>query len=288
MWTYGKPVIVGEFGYYPHGDGWADTDGTHIHNGIWSAAMTLTGAMCWWWDNYIHPNDLYYHYAGLSGFFEGEDLRYPPMDTLHVLVDGPEGEGTSSATARGYAIGSSACAFVWVQDPGNTIGGTPQDTLSGVSLKLPGMIAGDYEILYWNTYEGVPAGADTVYCSGDTLGFELPEFSLDLALKLKKTEEAGVVGSAHPSAGPPFGLEVRTNPFTAATGFALTCCHGAEATVSVYDVGGRLLWTAIPRADLTLDWDGVDSRGEPLSAGIYFAIARAGSQRAAAKVVILR
>ncbi|MFC1800034.1 FlgD immunoglobulin-like domain containing protein, partial [Candidatus Eisenbacteria bacterium] len=172
-WTYDKPVIVGEFGIAPIGNRFSDLDGTHIHNGIWSAAMTMTGAMTWWWDDYIHPNDLYYHYAGLSSFFQGEDLRDPTLDVLSLSVDG----------ANGYGIGAGNCAYVWVQDPDHVFGGTPGGTLSGVTVDIPGMANGFYDVEYWNTFSGITTGTEVVECTGGTLSLDIPDFDLDLALK---------------------------------------------------------------------------------------------------------
>jgi hypothetical protein len=178
MWTHNKPVIVGEFGCNPTDNRFTDPDGTHIHNGIWSAAMTMTGAMTWWWDDYIHPNDLYYHYAGLSAFFEDEDLRDPTLDVLSLTV-------TPSTEARGYGIGEGTCAYVWIQDPDNVMGGSPGGPLSGVTLDIPGMTTGTYNVEYWNTFLGVTTGTEVITCGDGTLHLDIPDFSLDIALKAR-------------------------------------------------------------------------------------------------------
>ncbi len=73
---FGKPFIFGEFGTDSSGPKKEkDPDGIGLHNGIW--ASTLSGsagtAMLWWWDNYIDPNDLYYHFQPLSQFVEDVD-----------------------------------------------------------------------------------------------------------------------------------------------------------------------------------------------------------------------
>lgn len=41
--------------------------------------------MSWWWDSYIHPNDLYYHYKGLAGFVPLD--RWLPAVPEKVTVD---------------------------------------------------------------------------------------------------------------------------------------------------------------------------------------------------------
>lgn len=71
-----KPHIFGEFGTDssgPRAD--KDPDGIGLHNGIWAAALSGSAgtAMLWWWDNYIDPNNLYYHFLPLSRFVEDVD-----------------------------------------------------------------------------------------------------------------------------------------------------------------------------------------------------------------------
>lgn len=72
-----KPVLVSEFGadWRWSGDPYTtkDTEGVQIHNGIWSSVLSgsASSAMLWWWDNYIHPYDLYYHFKALDRYVHG-------------------------------------------------------------------------------------------------------------------------------------------------------------------------------------------------------------------------
>ncbi|MGQ9881365.1 MAG: DUF5060 domain-containing protein [Armatimonadota bacterium] len=75
--AYGKPHFVGEFGAGAMGeDARVDPTGIALHSGIWS--NLLDGAagtpMLWWWDNHIHPHDLYYHFTALTRFIKGVDF----------------------------------------------------------------------------------------------------------------------------------------------------------------------------------------------------------------------
>jgi hypothetical protein len=72
--TYGKPHFVAEFGAGAMGeDPRVDPTGIALHSGIWSTLMDGAAgtAMLWWWDNHIHPNNLYSHFAALSRFIQG-------------------------------------------------------------------------------------------------------------------------------------------------------------------------------------------------------------------------
>jgi hypothetical protein len=81
---YSKPTLNGEFGLGPSGSTLStdDPNGIHIHNAIWGSMFggSLGTAMTWWWDDYINPKNLYYHYAPLSSVaslinFKNDDYK---------------------------------------------------------------------------------------------------------------------------------------------------------------------------------------------------------------------
>ncbi len=81
----GKPYIFGEMGLDAGGSGASiDPTGIHVYTSNWGSLMAKSagGAMPWWWDNYIHPYNLYYRYRGVAAFSAGEDLdnkNYEPV-----------------------------------------------------------------------------------------------------------------------------------------------------------------------------------------------------------------
>lgn len=64
-----KPTLSGEFGLggYPELSD-TDADGVHFHNGMWGALFGggMGTAMSWWWDSYVQPRNLYYHFAPIA------------------------------------------------------------------------------------------------------------------------------------------------------------------------------------------------------------------------------
>lgn len=75
---YGRPHLFGEFGVpltaeVLAGMAQVDPQGVHLHNALWSSALSggAGTAICWWWDNYVHPNDLYHVFTPLARFCEG-------------------------------------------------------------------------------------------------------------------------------------------------------------------------------------------------------------------------
>ncbi len=65
---FNKPTFNGEFGVETNNISLStvDPNGIYIHNSLW--ATLFSGAMgtgaSWWWDSYIEPQNLYYHYKG--------------------------------------------------------------------------------------------------------------------------------------------------------------------------------------------------------------------------------
>ncbi len=94
--SYEKPVLVSEFGadwrWFDDPYTTKDKEGVQIHNGIWSSVHSgsASSAMLWWWDNYIHPFDLYYHFKALSKYLEGIQPDRSGFESLKVKLVPPE------------------------------------------------------------------------------------------------------------------------------------------------------------------------------------------------------
>jgi hypothetical protein len=68
-----KPHLMAEFGIdYRKPDSEYDPNGraVNFHNGLWSAMASgnAGSGMIWWWDNYVHPKNLYGTFTGLRRF----------------------------------------------------------------------------------------------------------------------------------------------------------------------------------------------------------------------------
>lgn len=77
MERYGQPHVTGEFGPPLRADlmklPQVDPKGIYLHNGVWSTALSgaASCALTWWWDNYVHPCNLYGIFTALAQFCEG-------------------------------------------------------------------------------------------------------------------------------------------------------------------------------------------------------------------------
>jgi hypothetical protein len=82
------------------------------------------------------------------------------------------------------------------------------------------------------------------------------------------------------------------NPFNPSTTISFVLPERERVVLSVYNIEGRLV---TPLLDATLDegivevlWDGKDSRGNPMSSGVYFCRLIAGNETLTEKMVLLR
>ncbi len=114
--AYHKPTLNGEFGLSGSGSNLAtlDPNGVYIHNSIWGSALSgaMGSAMSWWWDNYIDPQNLYYHYKSLAAFLSNiklKDENYKPVTAIisgggeSDLIVSP-GESFVKASASDFTI----------------------------------------------------------------------------------------------------------------------------------------------------------------------------------------
>ncbi len=118
---YQKPTLNGEFGLGPAGNTLSadDPNGVHLHNAIWGSMFSggLGSGMTWWWDDYVEPRNLYYHFNGLSTFVSLLPLK---SDNYRRTVATATGTGGSDATVTpGADWGKSPQANFTIDAGGN-------------------------------------------------------------------------------------------------------------------------------------------------------------------------
>lgn len=153
-----KPFLIAEFGFHPSGGenrlNKLDRTGIHLHNALWASCLSgAAGApMLWWWDDYVEPNDLYYHYRALGRFLAGVD--WPGEPWVPVRDD-------ESGHLRIVGLRTDAQALLWFQDRRNTwhrrlVKGEPVRLLERFNIRLPGFRPGRYQLTWFDTYNGAP------------------------------------------------------------------------------------------------------------------------------------
>lgn len=92
---YDKPTLTGEFGLGGSPPLAADDpNGIHIHNGLWGSLYGggIGSGMSWWWDSYVEPRNLYYHYEAVSAVAADMPFAEKNMAPREALVTGAPGD----------------------------------------------------------------------------------------------------------------------------------------------------------------------------------------------------
>jgi len=190
-----KPILLGEFGYSAkvYGDDIEKT-GIHLHNGLWATTFSryAGSGMYWWWDTYIDPNNLWYHFKGLASFLDGEDLtRYQPFSPLHISGSDDNAEQVVGLGLKGEKI------LVWLRSEGYTVQASiaanraiAEKTayipplVEGKLLTLSNMADGDYTVWWFDPQQAKWLDVQSVTAQDNTLYISIPSFRADLAAKI--------------------------------------------------------------------------------------------------------
>ena len=106
---FGKPTLTGEFGLGGSSElANTDPDGIHIHNAMWATLFGggLGTGMSWWWDSYIHPENLYYHFAPMSAVASEVPFLEQDLRPVSAYVTGASGDLVLTPTLGWAGIGA--------------------------------------------------------------------------------------------------------------------------------------------------------------------------------------
>jgi len=184
---YKKPYLLGEFGGAAAGVYGAtknvvnerDKGGVHLHNAIWAGALSGSCAtpLMWWWDEYVRPNKLYYHYAALSKFLR----RTPWLDrTLRP-------EDASTLDVRVRVLRGDTWARVWAQNRSYTweAGGATERIrpVTPGAIRIAKLRPGRYRVEWWDPIKGCVTRTEERDVKGE-LVLRIPALKTDVAAKV--------------------------------------------------------------------------------------------------------
>jgi hypothetical protein len=188
-----KPHIFGEFGTDssgPRAD--KDPDGIGLHNGIWAAALSGSAgtAMLWWWDNYIDPNNLYYHFPPLSRFVEDVDwLNSDFRDAGIGTIDYVNHQTEERPSLRFFGLQNDREALLWIQNTQHTwhkmFQKMPLKPVLPTFIEIKGLRDGTYRVEWWDTYKTGKVECADATCTDGLLKLEVPEIKTDIACKIR-------------------------------------------------------------------------------------------------------
>lgn len=280
--TYGKPVIIGEYGL--SGEPELEFDPTtstlpadrvahlaqasHLHDSMWSSAMSASGAMSWWWGGYIRDSTTRHrvgpefpanerHNPSLAAFFAGEDLAGMGLDASAV---------TPAPSVLAIGLDNGSRGYLWVRDAlhaygsGAFPGDVAERTIAGASVDLAGFVDGTYLVDVYDTY-AVGGPIDTVVgtAAGGTLAITLPGFQRDVALKIRpggpsptETLPPGGTLITDPGSGPTEAEPITTSVTTPTGGtVAISSSPSTDPPAAGYGLVGLAIDIDAPSATAT-------------------------------------
>ncbi|MGB9602833.1 MAG: hypothetical protein ACPMAG_08585 [Limisphaerales bacterium] len=188
-----KPALLGEIGLAD--DNWAksnymeqDKDGIHIHNILWTSAVSgLSGAaLFWWWDTFDRLNQ-YHHFKPLSAFIKNISFNKLP-DIKPVRLE--------TSHKNFYAIGlkNKSNAYFWVHNSESTwwnivVEKKQIEKAQNISVILNDMESGDYSLSIFDTYNGNYISKTKLRCENKKLIIKLPVFEKDIAFKAVRIQD---------------------------------------------------------------------------------------------------
>jgi len=147
---YPKPHLVAEFGI-----DWSKSDvihdkkgtGVNLHNGLWAATMSrcFGGAVNWWWDTYVEPKNLYYHYEALANFVENVNWTRGNWEIARTSVPEQKSSKRKKASFSDLVI---PCTGGWGEREGEEFFVGNDETITGgiVNQFLHGPIKDDIRL----------------------------------------------------------------------------------------------------------------------------------------------
>ena len=201
--------------------------------------------------------------GGVGNLAYGDYDRTPPVATNYAQVirarDYPANAERYRAVVDGYSFGSLS-----TRDAG-------QECVEDDAHGVPAIAAEIHAALRW-TFGGdanIPLYRDVPLCLVDVGDGPLPS-----------------------SPGVTQLFENRPNPFNPRTSIRFALGAAENATLAIYDVGGRAVKTLvsgpISAGEHSVIWDGTDDHGRPLGAGVYWSQLRAGGHESERKMILIK
>lgn len=179
---YNKPVLQAELGinwqngYSSHQ---ADPNGISIRQGLWAGMMGggAGGAMNWWWDSQVHPNNLYYLYQGAAKY--GSLMNLSGSD--YQLLSSVSGININKSNVRllGYRFNNRIYGYLadsnWTyKNYVNIINKT------GTTVQIP-FTNGVYTVTYYDALNGNVLEQTTLSVTNSYALLNIPTFQYDVA-----------------------------------------------------------------------------------------------------------
>jgi hypothetical protein len=156
----------------------------------------------------------------------------------------------------------------------------------------PVSLNGNINFNHNNSYCGtIPAGSynPTFSATGEKIYFSRFEpmgYWCDPGLSIMVSELITDIDPTHIPTPSTLSLSAHPNPFNSTTNISIDGNLEAVSEIAIYDITGRRIKSFAPSTRIT--WDGADSRGAPVSSGIYFVKAKAWDFEKSLRITFLK
>jgi len=177
--NYKKPVLHSEIGInWENGanNRTLDPTGISLKQSQWTGMMGggAGGAMNWWWDSWVHPNDLYYRFKGAGAFAQKMDMVGTNYDQLRLLSGVTV--SLNNADLLGYRIDNRVYGYAYDTEWRYNYTTINEKT---ALFTIP-LTSGNYELTIYNTDTGELIETRTLVITNGIAQFNLT-FTEDIA-----------------------------------------------------------------------------------------------------------
>lgn len=156
--------------------------------------------------------------------------------------------------------------------------------------------SGDFWAVYIEYNNSDIASDNSSAWSGRTMTYYMGNFYVDNGAygnyMIRAALDTVYCAGVGPSVPPEVAVSVGPNPFYYEAVLLFSLSRPSAVSVGIYDVSGRLVRSLggkrLDAGTHSLAWDGSDSQGKPVGAGIYFYRVKAGDSARAGKLTLLR
>lgn len=177
---YDKPVQIGEIGIdWESGQNAkkVDPNGISIRQALWAGMMSgsVGGGNQWWWDSWIHPNNLWTLYKGAGSFSQKLNLK---GNDYELLTNNNFTLNNSSTNLLGYKFNNRIYGYVF--NKSWTYFGKTPTSVSNLEINV-GLTNGSYELAFYNTVTGDEISHQNVTVTDNKVIIKVPTFNEDIA-----------------------------------------------------------------------------------------------------------
>ncbi|MBN2508111.1 MAG: DUF5060 domain-containing protein [Verrucomicrobia bacterium] len=200
--AYDKPHYFGEIGADAGGPrGKDDPEGLQVHDPLWVSVVTggSGAAQSWWWDNLIHPLNLYPLFTPLQRVTRGIDWpaeHFQPVTPTVAWATPPAAVPHRNLPSNppppvvAWALVGRNHALAWARPAGRTWRNVCDRKMAvapvgATVLRVPGLAPGNWNAEVWDTWGGgmVAQLRVKVEASGEAI-VGLPAMARDYAVRL--------------------------------------------------------------------------------------------------------